>query len=63
MITLAHQGHPELSILHLCELLDVSRSWYYERDNQADADPEDITDTAMRSSGSSWSSQAMGTGG
>jgi transposase InsO family protein len=42
MITLAHQEHPDLSIFSLCELLDVSRSWYYERDDQADPDPEDI---------------------
>lgn len=42
MITLAHQEHPELSIEQLCELLAVSRSWYYERGSQADADPEDI---------------------
>jgi putative transposase len=42
MIKLAHQEHPELSLLHLCELLDVSRSWYYERDDQAGPDPEDI---------------------
>jgi transposase InsO family protein len=41
MITLAHQEHPDLSIISLCELLDVSRSWYYERDDQVD--PEDIT--------------------
>ena len=40
MITLAHQEHPELSLARLCELLEVSRSWYYERDDQAD--PEDI---------------------
>jgi putative transposase len=40
MITLVHQEHPGLSILSLCELLDVSRSWYYEHSDQAD--PEDI---------------------
>jgi len=40
MITLAHQEYPDFSIFSLCELLDVSRSWYYERDDQAD--PEDI---------------------
>lgn len=34
MITLAHQEHPQLSIARLCELLDVSRSWYYEQVNQ-----------------------------
>lgn len=42
MITLTHQEHPELSIMQLCELLDVSRSWYYERDDQAEPDPQDI---------------------
>ncbi len=31
MITLAHQDHPELSILHLCDLHGVSRSWYYKQ--------------------------------
>jgi transposase InsO family protein len=42
MSNLAHQEHPELSILSLCELLGVSRSWYDERDDQANPDPEDI---------------------
>lgn len=42
MITLVHQEHPEFSIHSLCELLGVSRSWYYERDDQADPDPKDI---------------------
>ena len=42
MIALAHQEHPETSIEHLCELLEVSRSWYYERADQANPDPEDI---------------------
>ncbi|HEU5383313.1 MAG TPA: hypothetical protein VFV38_48550 [Ktedonobacteraceae bacterium] len=36
----AHQEHPELSIAQLCDLLDVGRSWYYERDDLAD--PEHI---------------------
>jgi putative transposase len=40
MITQAHQEHSELSIMQLCDLLEVSRSWYYECDDQAD--PEDI---------------------
>lgn len=40
MIDLAHQEHPEVSMVRLCELLGVSRSWYYERDDQDD--PEDI---------------------
>jgi hypothetical protein len=42
MITLAHQEHPEISIEHLCELLEVSRSWYYEHSGQIDPDPQDI---------------------
>jgi hypothetical protein len=42
MITLAHQEHPEIAIEHLCELLDVSRSWYYEHSGQADPDPQDV---------------------
>ncbi len=30
MITHAYQAHPELSVQRLCELFEVSRSWYYE---------------------------------
>ena len=36
MISLAHQEHPDLSLVQLCDLLDVSRSWYYESRDQAD---------------------------
>lgn len=42
MITLAHQEHPEISPVQLCDLLGVSRSWYDESRNQADPDPQDI---------------------
>ena len=42
MILLAHQEHPEISLVQLCDLLDVSRSWYYESRNQAAPDPQDI---------------------
>jgi putative transposase len=42
MISLAHQEHPEISLVQLCDLLDVSRSWYYESLEQADPDPQDI---------------------
>lgn len=42
MIVLAHQEHPEISLVQLCDLLDVSRSWYYESRYQADPDPQDI---------------------
>ncbi|HEY1353545.1 MAG TPA: IS3 family transposase [Ktedonobacteraceae bacterium] len=42
MVTLAHQEHPEISIEHLCELREVSRSWYDEHSGQVDPDPQDI---------------------
>ena len=31
MIEQVHKEHPEMSIERLCELMSVSRSWYYER--------------------------------
>ena len=31
MIKQVHEEHPEISIERLCELMGVSRSWYYER--------------------------------
>jgi putative transposase len=42
MITLAHQDHPDLTLVHLCDLLGVSRSWYYEQIAQPDQDAQDI---------------------
>ncbi len=42
MIALAHEEYPHLSIVHLCELLAVSRSWYYEQNDQADPASQDI---------------------
>jgi len=42
MITLAHQDHPELSIVQLCDLHGISRSWYYEQLTQAEQDEQDI---------------------
>jgi putative transposase len=42
MITLAHQDHPELSIVQLCDLHGLSRSWYYEQLHQAEQDEQDI---------------------
>lgn len=42
MITLAHQDHPELSILDLCELHGVSRSWYYEQINHPEQKSQEI---------------------
>src|SRR5439155_5181367 len=42
MITQAHQAHPELSLQRLCELFEVSRSWYYEHLKQPEDDAEEI---------------------
>jgi putative transposase len=42
MITLAHQDHPELSMVQLCELHGISRSWYYEQLNHPEQDVQDI---------------------
>src|SRR6266550_9599451 len=42
MMTHAHQAHPELSLQRLCELFEVSRSWYYEHLKQAEDDAEEI---------------------
>ena len=42
MITQAHQVHPELSLQRLCELFEVSRSWYYEHLKQPEDDAEEI---------------------
>jgi len=40
MIEQAHHEHPELPIEHLCDLFEVSRSWYYERSSRPDTDEE-----------------------
>jgi putative transposase len=45
MITQTHQQHPELSIERLCELFEVSRSWYYERAGKPESDAQE---TALR---------------
>jgi len=42
MITQAHQAHPELSVQRLCELFELSRSWYYEHLKQPEDDAEEI---------------------
>ncbi len=42
MITQAHQAHPELSLQQLCELFEVSRSWYYEHLKHPEDDAEAI---------------------
>lgn len=43
MIEQAHHQHPELAIERLCDLLGVSRSWYYERGGHPAHTEEDIT--------------------
>lgn len=48
MIQVAHQEHPEFSLARLCELLDVSRSWYYEREDQADPQASALRDEIER---------------
>lgn len=45
MIEQAHQQHSELPIERLCELFEVSRSWYYERSGQSESD---ASETALR---------------
>ena len=45
MITQAYQAHPELSVQRLCELFEVSRSWYYEYLKHPEDDAEE---TALR---------------
>jgi hypothetical protein len=42
MITLAHQDHPDLSLVQLCELHAVSRSWSYEHSTRPEQDVQDI---------------------
>ncbi len=42
MITQAHQTHPELSLQRLCELFEISRSWYYEHVKQPEDNAEEI---------------------
>ncbi len=42
MITQAHQAHPDLPLQRLCELFEVSRSWYYEYLKQPEEDAEEI---------------------
>lgn len=43
MIRDAHEAHPDLAIQQLCRLLDVSRSWFYDRRDQPASDPDAVT--------------------
>jgi putative transposase len=47
VITHVHQAMPERAISQLCDLLQVSRSWYYEAQTRAQ---EDETDVELRDS-------------
>jgi putative transposase len=42
MITLTHQEHPDLSLVQLCDLHDLSRSWYYEQRTRPEQDEDEI---------------------
>ena len=42
MISQAHALHPELSIQRLCQLLGVSRSWFYARQSQPERNPVEM---------------------
>jgi putative transposase len=42
VIEQVHQEHPEMSIERLCELLGVSRSWYYERPSATEKARKDV---------------------
>jgi transposase InsO family protein len=42
MITHVQQEQPRLSLRRLCTLLDVSRSWYYERPTTLTQDERDV---------------------
>ena len=42
MITQVYQASPERSISQLCETLQVSRSWYYEKQTRAEEDEADV---------------------
>ena len=42
MIMQVHQAMPERSISQLCETLQVSRSWYYEKQTRAQEDETDV---------------------
>ena len=42
MITQVHQDMPERPISQLCETLQVSRSWYYEKQTRPEASEADV---------------------
>jgi putative transposase len=42
MISLAHQEQSDLAISRLCELFEVSRSWYYERPEESGQAQRDV---------------------
>lgn len=43
MIERARRQHPQLSVVSLCELLGVSRSWYYARTESEESAGHDVT--------------------
>ena len=43
MIIAHRQDHPDASVRQMCQLLGVSRSWYYEKPMQAEPSEEDTS--------------------
>ena len=58
MITQVHQAMPERAIRQLCEVLEVSRSWYYEKQSRPETS-EPRWNCVIRLSGSSWTFLGM----
>jgi len=42
VITQVHQAMPDRAISQLCDLLQVSRSWYYEKQTRAEEEEADV---------------------
>jgi transposase InsO family protein len=48
VIERVHGEHPEISIERLCELMGVSRSWYYERPSAGEKTRKEYKDVTLR---------------
>ena len=42
MISQVHQQQPERAISRLCQVLEVSRSWYYEKQSRPESSESDV---------------------
>jgi putative transposase len=63
MINQAREEHPEMSIERLCELMSVSRSWYYARPSVQQRAHKDVELRDAIERGSYWSFPATATVG